>query len=241
MATEADAAKAASDSDATSADGEQDSEAAKEPTQAELREQLDKTQNENRRLKGNLRTVQAQVGQLDSFEARVNKGIGDRMDVILDQELSAEAKRAKLAEISVDSAAESAVESLITRTQPRLDKLVEDSGFQWEGSEFSEVKKAWDARDPATAIDLANQVVTERKLAGTLTEDQVAEVVKTQLKNANLAAANTVVDTEESGGGGGGEGIPAFTSVAEAKTWMRTNPTTKEQRAQIIGRLSGGG
>ena len=234
MATEADAAQAASD-DATSADADAN---AAEPTLAEVRAEVDRLKQENGRLRGNLRSANAQAGHLDALEARMTSVLTRQTEIVLDQTMDAEQKATALKKLGEDNAANSAVESLITKTQPRLEKAIDDSGLDWNtAEEFAEARLAWEAKDPATAISLVEQVLTEKKLEGTLSKEETEALVETKLKNANLTAAE-VIDPDNPGGGGGG-GIPTFTSEAEAKEYMRTHEVSGADAVKIAQQVYG--
>jgi hypothetical protein len=178
--------------------------AASVETVAENESEIDKIKREASQWKqkfessqGRLRVAEAQQGQNAESEERMMKYMSDSIQTVVTQDDPAK-RAAALKEIGAEAERSRALGLRVTSTQIELDKLVTDSGMNWENdSEFADARNAWNSSKPEEAYRLASLTVREHSLEDEYTKNEdVDEIVETTKRNARQDA--NVVDTKTS-------------------------------------------
>ena len=187
--------------------------------------------------RGRSRVAVASSEALAEMETRVSSTLQRALNIALSETDPAQREQ-KLKTVWERQALDRDIARRITEAQPKLDKLVEDSGKSWDDPSFADARKAWDSRSPEQALIMAQTVVMgERK---GYSKEEVEQIVETKLKNAKLAGA--AIDT--GGGTGGGTVTNTPRTAADLNTYLRSErlagrPVPKAKLKELFQKVQG--
>lgn len=184
---------------------------------------------------GRIRAGAVTAERIDALEERLERRITEGLETAIPED--DEDRRAELAIQTANAEAARRTSAEITRVQPHLDKVVEDSNLDWDDDAFIDARAAWDGNRPGEAFALAKLAVAGN--GSGMSESQVQSAIDTALRNAGRSTANSI-DTGGDTSGGGTVSNDIFQSEASFAAHLRSGGNLPEgmNMAEAIRRVS---
>jgi hypothetical protein len=214
------------------------------PELTEANAKIGKLEQDIASMRGRVRQANVSAEAISESEERTSGVFRSVIQTILEVD-DPEERKQRVGQAFAEQQRQSALAKDITATQPRLQKIVDDSGLNWTSDEvFEDARRSWDAGSPAEALALARLAIAERNNgAGALNpnSDKFKEAVRTEVRNERTREANQVETGSSSAGGAGGEEARSLAHMAQIMSAARTSgqPKTAEWQRNQIQRLGG--
>lgn len=231
---------AAAEESSAAADGGENQEA-KQPTvkelQARLQEETQARKSAEGRLKSRERSSAIAGEAIAEMESRIGQTLVKALTTAFEIEDPIERGKA-IEQVHADHRAQAALAAEITKAQPQLDDIVDQSGKSFDDPQFANAKQAWDQGRPNEALLLARLAVTEARTGDAIPREQVEEIVRAEVKNQRIADAR--VDTGSSTASTGDEQRPR--TRAELATHLASrraagNPVKASELSGLVADL----
>jgi hypothetical protein len=202
---------------------------------------IEKLEKDIASMRGRVRQVNASAEAIADSEERQSTVLKSVIDTILESDDPDERKQ-RVGEAFAVQQREAALAKEITATQPRLQKIVDDTGLTWESAdEFADARQAWDAGNPKEALALARLAIAGQATGMAPNSAEFKEAVATEVRNQRTSEANQVDSGGSTGGTTGGEMPASPTQMLEIIKTRRTagNPVTAAEQRAMIAHLGG--